>query len=149
MDFRSRFSIVSIKGNTTVSNNRPDAVPEQMSRWRGHRGVSVNVQWFELQPFGSHYGDLGRNTEIGAAILGRDFSTFKNFNFTKRSYLQCGFECFKRANHPDLPIRSTQSQLTAPVNRRPDKVTVQEDNATVNYSRPERHGHNPSGTASD
>ncbi len=103
------------QANTTLSNVRPDAVPG-VSEQMAHPSTSewFNVQAFQLQPFGSHYGDVGRNTVIGPGILSWDFSTFKNFNFTEQDYLQFRFECFNCANHPNFgdPFNSLAADRT-------------------------------------
>lgn len=103
------------QANTTLSNVRPDAVPG-VSEQLAHPSTSewFNVQAFQLQPFGSHYGDVGRNTVIGPGIMDWDFSTLKNFSFTERSYLQFRFECFNCANHPNFgdPFNSLAADRT-------------------------------------
>ena len=97
------------RANTTLSNNRPDAVPgvdPVMSN--PSTGEWFNVRAFQLQPFGSHFGNVGRNTVIGPGVFAWDFSTLKNFAFTEKSYVQFRFECFNCANHPNFgdPLNS-------------------------------------------
>jgi Carboxypeptidase regulatory-like domain len=101
--------------NTTLSNNRPDAVPGA-NPVLAHPSTSewFNIQAFELQPFGSHYGNVGRNTIIGPGVMAWDFSTLKNFSFTEKTYLQFRFECFNCANHPNFgdPLNSLTANRT-------------------------------------
>jgi hypothetical protein len=100
------------QANTTLSNNHPDAVYGVNPKLDNPTtGEWFNIQAFRLQPFGSHFGNVGRNTIIGPGVRAWDFSTLKNFNFTEKEYLQFRFECFNCANHPNFgdPFNSLAS----------------------------------------
>ena len=91
------------QANTNVGQDRPDAVygvPGKLNN-------PTTGEWFDilsvkLQPFGSGFGNVGRNTIISPGIFDWDFSTLKNFKFSERRYLQFRFECFNCANHPNF-----------------------------------------------
>src|SRR5262249_8457971 len=87
--------------NTSLSNNRPDAVqgvPTQKDNPTTDEWF--NIQSVRVQPFGSHFGNVARSTIIGPGVFSWDFSTLKNFIFTERTSMQFRFECFNCANHP-------------------------------------------------
>lgn len=89
------------QANDAFGYIRPNAVPGV----NGNDGPKTTEQWFNvdsvyLQPFGT-FGNVGRNTIIGPGVNSWDFSAFKNFTFTERTYLQFRFECFNCANHPN------------------------------------------------
>jgi hypothetical protein len=103
----SGFPVMLLDGinqaNTNVGQDRPDAVYGVSSKLDNR----TTSQWFniasvKLQPFGSGFGNVGRNTVISPGIMSWDFSTLKKFAFTEQTYLQFRFECFNCANHPNF-----------------------------------------------
>lgn len=96
---------VSIVDGTNVSNSnasadRPNAVPGVNAKLANPTPNEwFNTQAFQLQPAYT-YGNVGRDSIRGPGFFAWDFSTFKNFYFTERSFLQLRFECFNCANHP-------------------------------------------------
>lgn len=89
------------QSNTNVSNDRPNATGVSAKLDKPTTGQWFNLNSVQLQPFGT-FGNLARNALTGPGIFDWDFSTFKNFNFTERAYLQFRFECFNCANHPNF-----------------------------------------------
>jgi hypothetical protein len=87
--------------NTVLGNLRPDAVPGVTTKPE-HPTTDewFNIQAFRVQPFGSHFGNVGRSTITAPGVFSWDFSTLKNFTLTERANLQFRFECFNCANHP-------------------------------------------------
>lgn len=90
------------QSNTSFPYDRPNAV----FGVNGNAGPKTTEEWFnidsvQLQPFGT-FGNVARNTIIGPGVNSWDFSAFKNFSFTERTFLQFRFECFNCANHPNF-----------------------------------------------
>ncbi len=60
-----------------------------------------NTDAYVFQPFGS-FGNSGRNTVIGPAIVSWDFSTLKRIPVTEQRWFEFRFEAFNFPNHPIL-----------------------------------------------
>jgi hypothetical protein len=91
----------SDRSQTTTGYDRTNATGVSPSLGNPTTGEWFNIQAFALQPLGT-YGNAGRDVVTGPGIVDLDGSTFKNFYFTEKRYLQLRVEVFNLLNHPNF-----------------------------------------------
>jgi len=92
---------ILIRPNYVVNSAGQNVSPYLGSEYR------TTSEWFDtaafVQPISS-FGDVGRNTMIGASSANLDFTLARNFSMAERRNLQFRAEFFNLANHPNYNL---------------------------------------------
>jgi hypothetical protein len=90
------------QSNTGAGFDRPNATGQSWELPASERNPDhwFNTGAFALQPFGT-FGDVGRNSIIGAGLFVFDLSLIKNVRIAREHTLQLRLESFNVTNHPN------------------------------------------------